>query len=341
MKNKQTIFIFLSMLIAGFLWFSQQSLDAQISPDGQPVISIVVTTGLHLRESPSLQSKIIADLPFGTRLPILGQTNYLKVSGMRGKWLNVSFLMQKGWVFKPDKHKYIQEVIVTQPEDLLVVREEGLDLRTAPSMEAFLITHLSLKTTVQRLTGPIFYNRQVWVYVSSQEHKGYVLYNGLATAIYSKEQLEKGPFVGMVLSNSLPDSYKIDSRSFTVSQMGEYEIKSISYMNTNYSVLVYRGEIVQIVFNFSIYKNPPNTTLYFGSGSGYGFFCTDALGNEFPIALIDSPLNHKNEIQGELQNTWSYKDSIHTVWVFDNNTKNLVEVDPPPGSMCHYYEHDG
>lgn len=334
-------------LSIGLMGLPARSLLAQVvGPPDAPSVGVVVTpSGLNLRDTPSATGKVLAVLPLGAQVPILATTRVLVVSGMLGRWLQVESRSQKGWVFKAgEPNHYIEEVELLQmPEELFVAQDEGLDLRSGPSMGSQILIHLPHGTPVRRLTTGLFADGKSWVYGASHGYAGYLLHrNTLSSVVYTKEQLEDGPFEGMVITGLQPP-YRYQCPNpcpMKILQHDEYSINYLWFKDKVYTYLEYQGKIAQIIFTPTD-EFPRGTTIFMGNFVNIDWNCTDPSGNLFPLALADFPFDPAKKIPGKHSNTWSYRDSIRKVWLFDEKAGRLVPAAPPPGSMCHYFEHRG
>jgi len=71
-------------------------------------------TNINLRESPSVNSKVLAKVPEGQSLEIIEFGFYGVIGENKGFWTNVKFGNQVGWVFS----SYLSEISSTQLEEM-------------------------------------------------------------------------------------------------------------------------------------------------------------------------------------------------------------------------------
>ncbi|KAB2928348.1 MAG: SH3 domain-containing protein [Leptonema illini] len=336
-----SILLTAGLLVMPFAPAVPQESDTQ---EAHPIGVVVTKLGLSFRDGPSISAKALGWLPLGAQVRILGRTRVVKVSGTWGSWLQVRHQGQSGWVFKADApHHDVEEVhLVQSTEALFVSPEEGLDIRSGPSSTAPILAHLAQGSLVRCLTTAFFADERSWVYGTSQGRTGYLLFgNTLTPVLYNREQLENGPFEGMVVGG-LPEPYKYECPNPCPAQLPQDEAYTLGFLIFNggrYTYLEYQGRVKQIIFRPSD-RFPSNSMILFGTKyTTYGYRCTDPSGIAFPIALVDFPFNESKRLPGKELNSWSYRDSIMKVWLFDAKAGRLVPARPPSGSLCHYVDH--
>lgn len=179
------------VLADGYTWYGFSTVDYADTPgwvageflttagDGAPAGSTLVVEldGLNLRAAPGLNGPIIAALPVGMRLTLLGGP--AAVDGY--SWYEVESLDQTltGWV-AGDFLTAPAATAALMPGDDVVVTIADLNFRERPGIDAPVRTTLALGTTAQIIGGPISADGLIWYQLALDGVEG----NGWVAATY-------------------------------------------------------------------------------------------------------------------------------------------------------------
>ena len=179
------------ILADGYTWYEFSMVDYADTPgwvageflttvgDGAPEGSTLVVEldGLNLRAAPGLNGPIIAALPVGMRLTLLGGP--ADVDGY--SWYEVESLDQalSGWV-AGDFLTAPAAAATLMPGDAVVVTIADLNFRERPGVDAPVRTTLDLGTVGEIIGGPINADSLIWYQLALAGVEG----NGWVAATY-------------------------------------------------------------------------------------------------------------------------------------------------------------
>jgi uncharacterized protein YgiM (DUF1202 family) len=151
-----------------------------LTPAGEAPLTgtlVVALDGLNLRSAPGLSGPIIAALPAGMRVNLVGGP--AEVDGY--EWYEVASLddLMQGWV----AGSYLTAApagIAFAPGDMVVVTIADLNYRERPGLDGPVRTTLALGTTGQIIGGPINADGQIWYQIALTTADG----NGWVSATY-------------------------------------------------------------------------------------------------------------------------------------------------------------
>lgn len=306
---------------------------------------VVAKSGFPFRAFPSISVPVRKVLPAGTIVKIIGYKPPSSTIGDQvGFWIKAETGGIEGWIFATSSFSMTK----TQENDLYVTRSEGLDVFETPFEAPFenskVISTLKYGEKVRVFTEGFKTNElsTSWNIVQIGDKKGFVNDSFLTVKLYSKEEIEKAPFVGLVyegnLGNCKSGSFSIVEHSGTPKDrtfaLGYYDCKGIGYIVLEEEIgRIKNSAIFKILF---ILKEDPLPE------SPGGFFVTSHINTHTDIACYTKdetqiPIAFVNLRKGsaiDLKKGTKYTNVIEKTWFFDGKLNTLVIRDAP-GSYCY------
>ncbi|TGM05976.1 hypothetical protein EHQ76_06835 [Leptospira barantonii] len=276
--------------------------------------------------------------PFGTVVSILES---IPPEENRGTWTKIKYQNYVGWIYVLN-NSLIETSLVEN--EVFANNLNGVSVFDSHSTDSKKVDNLEFGKKV-RLQTDGFQNPQdykIYNIVKIDSEYGFVLDEEFTTKFYTKEEIQKGPFVGMEYRGSILncDSHYASSVSYKREEWSQNYYISREFCGKKVFVIfkkllrhVGRAAIFEIrnVMDLSQYETDKDKFLVIEQEENEALYC---FGNGFinTVTWVDFKKGKKiiNPDKSIL-----YENVILKTWVIDPKTENLVEISPE-GQKCSY-----
>lgn len=296
---------------------------------------IIDINGISLLEEPNRDSKEIRKILIGNYVKILEE----QPKESRESWIKIEKDSQIGWILvNPYNFKKTKSLL----NDLFVSNLEGANIFESPFHKSKVIGVLPYGKKItfdaegfQSERDGYFYN-----HVKVDTVQGFVQENDFTTVHYSKEEIQKAPFVGMTYLHEIPNC-KTEIGTLMQIKGEPYEDNyTIDQIRCNQKLYIIFNETLRHVTN-----NPENYILNvieahkYPMGNGKGF-AIDQFGPDGMICYANERILQVSYVdlkkgvpEDDNKGNIIYKNVIIKSWIFDKNTNSLIEK-TFPSSKC-------
>lgn len=310
---------FIILLIVLLSFSCKNSENKSASNDGLPSslsmnMYVSTTSGIRLREKPSLESKTVKVLSYGSMLIIReAQPNEIQIDGVNGFWVRCAWYDLEGWVFsgylkqKPDFQVFKQHPIGDYLNgDLPFVLYEKPDINSRKLNNSVNNVKIeSIKTDIQKINSLPVRWAEVVARTSSGKQKGWIYNSQLVTNEESIANAESADIslIKSIIGNS---NFKIceiniigDVRILTVNPDATYSSSCAGYgESTCLNIIVQNGKVIFTDHksgSMGYFEKIKNDYAFFYIELGEGFACSAHYEKKTTIINIKSLALYKVE----------------------------------------------
>ncbi|WP_167883369.1 SH3 domain-containing protein [Leptospira yasudae] len=304
---------------------------------------ISTSSGLNLRAEPSTTSTVLKVIKFGEIVNLKEEKNsYETIGNVSGKWTKIEKDGAEGWAFAS-----MNFLSKTKKEEnqLYVSSFEGLDVYELPQTNSKVLTKLKYGEKITTTTSGFLIKGEGpnWNVIRIGDRLGYLNDQYLTPESYTKEEIEKAPFLGMVYTGGiencksgpfsiLENSGTPEDRKFYV---GRFECRGKNFILLEESIgSLNRYAILKVLSIIDIDAFPKHPV---------GFFVTSHIGTDMDMSCytkdkIQIPIAYVNLKKGKYkvdeQKNVTYTDVIQRAWLYDYSSNSLITKDVP-GGYCY------
>ncbi|EMY76732.1 hypothetical protein LEP1GSC060_3469 [Leptospira weilii serovar Ranarum str. ICFT] len=259
----------------------------------------------------------------------------------QGVWSKIKRNDQIGWVYVKDYNLIDTKSLVN---DLYVSNLNGVGVYESPSIDSKILKSLSYGESA-RLLSEGFQNPKdgkMFNIVKIGSDYGFVLDDEFTTRSYTKEELNKAPFVDMIYRGSISvcEGHYASavflkgeewSHRYYISK-GKCNNKEFVQLSKTLRFVGRQSEFkILNVMDVSKYETDKNKLLVVSQEPNEDLFCS---GPRFfnTVTWVDLKMGTETELPDKSK---KYENVILKTWILDENKENLVEVDTKDQN-CYY-----